>query len=245
MVLPLIVRAAPFLARGASALRKGKKLKDLNMNDVTDASILRIAKQVEKAKGQGGSVRDIAKEGAAAAKKSKGSSSVAKAEAAAGVAAAGAGTVSAIKDKAEAKARSKARSKAKGRRGGVAPSGSTARENEAPKKAPEAKNRNITPEAAAPKAAAPKMLGGREVKNGKVFVSKAELDAFKKKYGTDKDLTDLLNKERGLTRRAAPAKKDKARAALKPIQSQTEFRAEQDKMAAKKKALQEKARRET
>jgi hypothetical protein len=128
------------------------------------------------------------------------------------------------------------------------------------------RSRDVTPKAAAPKAAAPnakaaapkaaapnakaaapnsekKMLGGREVKNGKVFVSMAELNAFKKKYGTDKTLTDLLNAERGLTRRDAPAKK--AKAALKPIQSQTQFRAEQDKMAAKKKALQEKARKET
>jgi hypothetical protein len=88
------------------------------------------------------------------------------------------------------------------------------------------------------------MLGGREVKNGKVFVSKAELDAFQKKYGTDKTLTDLLNAERGLTRRDAPAKKAKAKS-LKPLQSQAEFRAEQDKIAARKKALQEKARRET
>ena len=232
MVLPLIVRAAPFLARGASALRKGKKLKDLNMNDVTDASILRIAKQVEKAKGQGGPVRDIAKEAAAAVKKSKGSSGAARAEAAAGAAATGAAAASALKDTSEAKPKPKPKAEAKGRRGGVAPSGSTAREKAAPKAA------------AAPKTEK-KMLGGREVKNGKVFVSKAELDAFKKKYGTDKTLRDLLNKERGLTRRDAPAKKDKPKAALKPIQSQAEFRAEQDKMAAKKKALQKKAREET
>ena len=138
---------------------------------------------------------------------------------------------------------------AKGRRGGVAPSGSTARENAAPKITPKVAPK-ITPKVApkvAPNAAAPKvekkMLGGREVKNGKVFVSKAELDAFQKKYGTDKTLTDLLNAERGLTRRDAPAKK--AKAALKPLQSQAEFRAEQDKMAAKKKALRDKARTET
>ena len=139
---------------------------------------------------------------------------------------------------------------AKGRRGGVAPSGSTARENAAPKITPKVAPK-ITPKVApkvAPNAAAPKvekkMLGGREVKNGKVFVSKAELDAFQKKYGTDKTLTDLLNAERGLTRRDAPAKKAKAKS-LRPLQSQAEFRAEQDKMAAKKKALQEKARKET
>ena len=115
------------------------------------------------------------------------------------------------------------------------------------------RSRGVTPKAAAPNAAAApkaapnsekKMLGGREVKNGKVFVSKAELDAFQKKYGTDKTLTDLLNKERGLTRRDAPAKKAKAKS-LRPLQSQAEFRADQDKMAARRKALQEKARRET
>jgi hypothetical protein len=139
---------------------------------------------------------------------------------------------------------------AKGRRGGVAPSGSTARENAAPKITPKVAPK-ITPKVApkvAPNAAAPKvekkMLGGREVKNGKVFVSKAELDAFQKKYGTDKTLTDLLNAERGLTRRDAPAKKAKAKS-LRPLQSQAEFRAEQDKIAARKKDLQEKARRET
>lgn len=235
MVLPLIVRAAPFLARGASALRKGKKLKDLNMNDVTDASILRIAKQVEKAKGQGGPVRDIAKEAAAAVKKSKGSRGAARAEAAAGAAATGAAAASALKDTSEAKPKPKA--KAKGRRGGVAPSGSTAREKAAP---------TITPKAAAPKAAAPKtekkMLGGREVKNGKVFVSKAELDAFKKKYGTDKDLTDFLNAERGLTRRAAPAKK--ATTSEKPLKG-LETQADVDKRRLKQAALQKKAREET
>jgi hypothetical protein len=143
---------------------------------------------------------------------------------------------------------------AKGRRGGRTGSAYTASPAES-----KVSVRSVKPAAAAPKtkdgkttaptpkAAAPttekKMLGGREVKNGKVFVSKAELDAFQKKYGTDKTLTDLLNAERGLTRRDAPAKK--AKAALKPLQSQAEFRAEQDKIAARKKALQEKARRET
>jgi hypothetical protein len=199
MVLPLIVRAAPFFAKGAAALKKGKKLKDMGMADVVDAPILRIAGE--------------------AAKKSKGTSVASKAATAAVGAAALADAASTPKPKAEAK----------GRRGGVAPSGSTARENAAPK---------ITPKAA-PKTEK-KMLGGREVKNGKVFVSKAELDAFKKKYGTDKTLRDLLNKERGLTRRA-----DKPKAALKPIQTLPQFRAEQDKMAAKKKALQAKAREET
>jgi len=232
MVLPLIVRAAPFLARGASAVKKGKKLKDLNMNDVTDASILRITKQIEKAKGQGGPVRDLAKE---AAKKSKGSSGAAKAAAAANAAAAGVSASSAIKDKAEAKPKPK--SKAKGRRGGVAPSGSTARENAAPKAA----QRSLAPKAA-PKAEK-KMLGGREVKNGKVFVSKAELDAFKKKNGADKTLRDLLNAERGLTRRDAPAKKAKA-SEKKPLKK-LETQADVDKRRAKQQALQAKARKET
>ena len=201
MVLPLIVRAAPFLARGVSALKKGKKLKDMGMADVVDAPILRIAGE--------------------AAKKSKGTSVASKAATAAVGAAALADAASTPKPKA----------KAKGRRGGVAPSGSTARENAAPK---------ITPKAA-PKAEK-KMLGGREVKNDKVFVSKAELDAFKKKYGADKTLRDLLNKERGLTRRDAPAKK--AKASENPLKK-LETQAEVDKRYARQKALQDKARRET
>jgi hypothetical protein len=232
MVLPLIVRAAPFLARGAAALKKGKKLKDLNMNDVTDAPILRITKQIEKAKGQGGPVRDIAKEGAAAVKKSKGSIGAARAEAAAGAAATGAAAASALKDTSEAKPKAEA----KGRRGGVAPSGSTARENAAPKITPK-----VAPKVAAPKAEK-KMLGGREVKNNKVFVSKAELDAFKKKNGADKTLRDFLNAERGLTRRDAPAKK--AKASERPLKT-LETQADVDKRRAKQKALQEKALRET
>ena len=95
------------------------------------------------------------------------------------------------------------------------------------------------------------MLGGREVKNGKVFVSKAELDDFKKKYGTDKTLRDLLNKERGLTRRDAPAKKAKAseKTPLKKIETQAEYdkrtARERDQRRAKQKDLQAKARRET
>ena len=92
-------------------------------------------------------------------------------------------------------------------------------------------------------------LGGREVKNVKVFVSKAELDAFQKKYGTDKTLTDLLNAERGLTRRDAPAKK--ANASEKPLTRSVktlktlETQADVDKRRLKQKALQEKARKET
>jgi hypothetical protein len=108
MVLPLIVRAAPFFAKGAAALKKGKKLKDMGMADVVDAPILRIAGE--------------------AAKKSKGTSVASKAATAAVGAAALADAASTPKPKAEAK----------GRRGGVAPSGSTARENAAPKITPKA-----------------------------------------------------------------------------------------------------------
>ena len=106
-------------------------------------------------------------------------------------------------------------SKAKGRRGGVAP---------APK---------ATAPATAPKStSAPK---GRKLdKNGNPIITKEEL----KKSGLS--LRDFLNKERGLTRR-----EDKPKAALKPVKSQAEFRAEQDKMAAKKKAVADKAKRET
>lgn len=108
-------------------------------------------------------------------------------------------------------------SKAKGRRGGVAP-------------APKA---TATAPATAPKStSAPK---GRKLdKNGNPIITKEELE----KSGLS--LRDFLNRERGLTRRA-----DKPKAALKPIKSQAEFRAEQDKMAAKKKAVADKAKRET
>jgi hypothetical protein len=142
---------------------------------------------------------------------------------------------------------------AKGRRGGRTGSAYTASPAESKVSvrsvkpaaaAPKTKDGNTT--ADAPKAAAPttekKMLGGREVKNGKVFVSKAELDAFQKKYGTDKTLTDLLNAERGLTRRDAPAKK--AKASVTPLKT-LETQADVEKRRAKQKALKEKARRET
>ena len=51
MVLPLIVRAAPFIARGVSALKKGKKIKDMGMADVVDVPVLRIADAMKKARG--------------------------------------------------------------------------------------------------------------------------------------------------------------------------------------------------
>lgn len=41
----------------------------------------------------------------------------------------------------------------------------------------------------------------RKEVDGRVFVSKEELESFKKKYGEDKTLRDLLNMDKGLTRR--------------------------------------------
>lgn len=87
--------------------------------------------------------------------------------------------------------------------------------------------------AAAPKA---KTVGGREVKKGKVFVSKEELDAFKNKYGTDKTLTDFLNAERNLTRR-----EDKSK--LKPLKTMAEDRKALDEKVAKKKAREEEVKK--
>jgi len=45
----------------------------------------------------------------------------------------------------------------------------------------------------------------REVKNGIAKVSAKELADFKAQYGADKDLTDLLNMDKGLTRRVPKA----------------------------------------
>jgi hypothetical protein len=136
---------------------------------------------------------------------------------------------------------------AKGRRGGRTGSAYTASPAESKVSVTPAKFRSAAPKTTdgnttAPTPKAKQKLGGREVKNDKVFVSKAELDAFQKKYGTDKTLTDLLNAERGLTRRDAPAKKDKV--SEKPLKK-LETQADVDKRRDKQKALQEKARRET
>jgi hypothetical protein len=136
---------------------------------------------------------------------------------------------------------------AKGRRGGRTGSAYTASPAESTVSVTPAKFRSAAPKTndgntTAPTPKAKQKLGGREVKNDKVFVSKAELDAFQKKYGTDKTLTDLLNAERGLTRRDAPAKKDKV--SEKPLKK-LETQADVDKRRDKQKALQEKARRET
>lgn len=95
---------------------------------------------------------------------------------------------------------------------GTPKAGTAKKESAAPKK-----------ETAAPKAAEPKAkqkLSGREVKNGKVFVSAEEL----KKSGLS--LRDFLNKERGLTRR-----EDKPK--LKPLQTMSEFRKTQDEKKEK------------
>jgi len=46
----------------------------------------------------------------------------------------------------------------------------------------------------------------RKIVNGRIQVSAEELADFKKKYGSDKTLRDLLNMEKGLTRRKTPAK---------------------------------------
>ena len=45
----------------------------------------------------------------------------------------------------------------------------------------------------------------REVKNGIAKVSAKELADFKAQHGADKDLTDLLNMDKGLTRRVPKA----------------------------------------
>ena len=114
---------------------------------------------------------------------------------------------------------------AKGRRGGIVDSSLP----------PSTKDKTPAVAPAAPKAAEPKakqMLAGREVKNGKVFVSAKELADFKKKYGTDKTLTDLLNKERNLTRR-----EDKSK--LKPLKT-----LEEDKKALADKRAKERAKDE-
>jgi hypothetical protein len=118
---------------------------------------------------------------------------------------------------------------AKGRRGGR--TGYAAGPAKPAAQTPKDKDGNTT--ATATKA---KVLGGREVKNGKVFVSAKELEDFKKKYGSDKTLTDLLNKERNLTRR-----EDKSK--LKPLKTMAEDRKALDEAAAKKKAREEEVKK--
>ena len=205
MVLPLIVRAAPFIARGVSALKKGKKIKDMGMADVIDAPILRIAGEV--------------------AKKSKGTSAASKAATAAVAAAALADGAAKPSAKSSAKPNTSA-AEAKGRRGGRIGS-----EPVAPNRSAAAPNRS----ASAPTKSKINPLGRKLDKNGAPIIGKAELE----KSGLS--LRDFLNKERGLTRRADPVSK----APLKKIETQAEFRQRQDKVAARKKEIADKAKRET
>ena len=200
MVLPLIVRAAPFIAKGVSALKKGKKIKDMGMADVVDVPVLRIADAMKKAQG----------------------TSVAAKAATAAVAAA------ALADGA-AKTETKPKAptaKAMGRRGGRIGS-----EPVATKPSAAAPNRS----ASAPAKSKINPLGRKLDKNGAPIIGKAELE----KSGLS--LRDFLNKERKLTPRADPVSK----APLKKIETQAEFRQRQDKVAARKKEIADKAKRET
>ena len=125
-----------------------------------------------------------------------------------------------------------AASKAKGRRGGIVDPvfPPLIRDSETKKAETKAAKKEE------PKKEDPKKAAGREVKNGKVFVSKEELDAFKKKYGADKTLRDFLNAERNLTRR-----EDKSK--LKPLKTMAEDRKALDEKAAKKKAREEEVKK--
>ena len=66
---------------------------------------------------------------------------------------------------------------------------------------------NMDKPAKAPSKAAARESASKTPASSSRIISKAELDDFKKKYGSDKTLRDLLNKERGLTRRDDPLKK--------------------------------------
>ena len=115
---------------------------------------------------------------------------------------------------------------AKGRRGGIVD----------PVLPPKVEVTKAAPKRSAPAAKAQTKTNSREVKNGKVFVSKEELDAFKKKYGADKTLRDFLNAERNLTRR-----EDKPK--MKPLKTMAEDRKALDEKAAKKKAREEEVKK--
>jgi hypothetical protein len=122
------------------------------------------------------------------------------------------------------------------------------------------RSRDVTPKAAAPKAAASgknRGLGPRssDVTPKAAASGKKGLSSFGSAFAAARAAgqstfefkgTKYNTMQKGETKeqhKAALAKK--AKAALKPLQSQAEFRAEQDKMAAKRKALQAKAREET
>ena len=204
MVLPLIVRAAPFIAKGVSALKKGKKIKDMGMADVVDVPVLRIADAMKKAQG----------------------TSVAAKAATAAVAAAALAD-GAAKPSAKTETKPKApTATAMGRRGGRIGS-----EPVATKPSAAAPNRS----ASAPAKSKINPLGRKLDKNGAPIIGKAELE----KSGLS--LRDFLNKERKLTPRADPVSK----APLKKIETQAEFRQRQDKVAARKKEIADKAKRET
>lgn len=123
-------------------------------------------------------------------------------------------------------------SSAKGRRGGIVDPVLPPKIDDTPKSSP-AKGRRggivdpvLPPKIDTPKPAAKRSVSaGREVKNGKVFVSAEEL----KKSGLS--LRDFLNKERGLTRR-----EDKSK--LKPLKS-----LEEDKKALAAKRAKDEARK--
>jgi len=65
-------------------------------------------------------------------------------------------------------------------------------------------NSNVKPVAAPTPKAKPRIVG------------KKELEDFRSKFGQNMELRDLLNKERGLTRRAEPAAKSAPEPAAKP-----------------------------
>lgn len=117
-------------------------------------------------------------------------------------------------------------SKAKGRRGGIVDPvfPPLIRDSETKKAETKAAKKEE------PKKEDSKKAAGREVKNGKVFVSAEEL----KKSGLS--LRDFLNKERGLTRR-----EDKPK--LKPLKTMAEDRKALDEKAAKKKAREEEVKK--
>lgn len=73
----------------------------------------------------------------------------------------------------------------------------------------------------------------REVRGGKAMVSASELADFKKQYGEDKTLRDLLNMDKGLTRRKEEASPE-ARQNAKEGMSMTRMDPEKGAEAKKK-----------
>ena len=177
MALPLIARAAPAIARGVMALRKGKKIKDMGMADVVDVPVLRIADAMKKAQG----------------------TSVAAKAATAAVAAAALAD-GAAKPSAKTETKPKApTATAMGRRGGRIGSEPVATKPSAAATKPSAAAPNRS--ASAPAKSKINPLGRKLDKNGAPIIGKAELE----KSGLS--LRDFLNKERNLKRRDDPVKK--------------------------------------